>query len=184
VDDGSFPAAFGFQEVAFDPTAGPWHKRLLGVDGGVFAASDTGSGALAIFSVSEYVKVGGAVPWTDWHEVIMQPGWRWLDDVAGSGEPSFNFASGISVPGLTRTFTAPSLTSGGQLDFTFDPIAPGTLLRITKRLVFEGLDPLLPGETYLGTLDIFEHPTVPEPSTWLLAVAGLAAAGLAARARG
>ena len=42
IDDGSFPFAFGFQEIAYDPTAGPWHKRLLGPTGAEFAASDTG----------------------------------------------------------------------------------------------------------------------------------------------
>jgi len=183
VDDGSFPAAFGFQEVAFDPTAGPWHKRLVGIDGGDFAASDTGVPALMIFGVSEWVTVGGTVPWTDWHEEIMQPGWRWLDDRAGSGEPSFHYASGVTVPGLTVAFTDPTLSEGGKIDITFDPIPPGTLLRFNKRLIYEGLDPLLPGDTFLGTLDIFEHPTVPEPTTLLLLITGLAAAWLA-RARG
>ncbi len=184
VDDGSFPAAFGFQEIAHDPTAGRWHKRLVGIDGGEFAASDTGFPALMIFGVSEWVKVGGTVPWTDWHEEIMQPGWRWLDDRAGSGEPSFHYASGVTVPGLTVTFTDPTLFEGGKIDVTFDPIPPGTLLRFNKRLIYEGLDPLLPGDTFLGTLDIFQYPTVPEPSTWLLALTSLAMVVWMTRARG
>ena len=183
VDDGSFPLAFGFQEIAHDPTAGPWHKRLLGVDGGEFAASDTGFPALMIFGVSEWVKVGGTTPWTDWHEEIMQPGWRWLDDRAGSGEPSFHYASGVTVPGLTVAFTDPTPTSGGRIDFTFDPIPPGTLLRINKRLIFEGLDPLLPGDEFFGTLDIFQYPTVPEPASMVLVIAGLAAVAGIARPR-
>jgi hypothetical protein len=140
VDDGSFPFAFGFQEIAHDPTAGPWHKRLLGSDGAEFPASDTGVGALMVFGITELITIGGTTPWTDWHEHVLQPGWRWLDDRAGSGEPNVHFASGVPVPGHTVTFTDPTPTSGGKIDFTFPPLAPGTSIRIHKRLVFEGLD--------------------------------------------
>jgi hypothetical protein len=185
VDDGTFPASLGgFQEIAYDPAAGPWHKRLLGGDGGEFAASDTGVGALMVFSVTEQITVGGTVPWMDWHELILQPGWRWLDDRAGSGEPTIHFASGVTIPGLEVSFTDPTPTSGGQLDFTFDPLAPGTNIRITKRLIFEGLDPLLPGDVFLGTLDIYQYPTVPEPATLVLAIAGMLAVMGSIRARG
>jgi hypothetical protein len=170
IDDGSFPASLGTQEVAYDSSAGPWHKILSGGDGGDFAASDTGSGALMTFSVIEYVTVGGTTPWTDWHESVMQPGWRWLDDRAGSGEPSFAFASGAPIPGLSVAFTDPTLVTGGKIDFTFDPLPPGTHLKIAKRLVFEGLDPLLPGETFLGKMDVFQHPSVPEPVGLLMAL--------------
>jgi hypothetical protein len=172
IDDGSFPASFGTQEVVFDPSAGPWHKILAGGGGGDFAASDTGSGALMVFSVIEFLTIGGT-PWTDWHEAILQPGWRWLDDRAGSGEPSFTFSSGAPIPGLAISFTDPTEILGGKIDFTFDPLPAGTHLKITKRLIFEGLDPLLPGETFLGKLDLFQYPTVPEPSSFVLAALGL-----------
>ena len=169
VDDGSFGSGgpIGLQSVAYDPAAGPWHKKLTGADGGDFAASDTGSGALHTFSVIEYLTVSGTTPWTDWHERIMQPGWRWLDDRASSGEPVIN-KSGAPVPGLSISFGSPTASEGGSIDFKFDPIAPGTSIQIIKRMVFDGLDPLLPGETFLGKLDVFEHPTVPEPSTEML----------------
>jgi hypothetical protein len=171
------------QEVVFDPTAGPWHKRLLGGGGGEFAASDTGSGALMVFSAIEYITIGGTVPWTDWHEAIMQPGWRWQDDRGASGEPTFTFASGAPIPGLGIAFTDPTATAGGKIDFTFDPLPPGTNLKITKRLLFEGLDPLLPGDTFLGTLDIFEYPTVPEPTCSMLLIVGTTVFALTARRR-
>jgi hypothetical protein len=170
VDDGSFPAAIGLQEVAHDPSAGRWHKVLAGGDGGVFAASDTGVDGLAVFSLSEYLTIGGTTPWTDWHEEILQPGWRWLDDRPSSGEPTFTKASGEAIPGLSISFTGATPTAGGKIDFTFDPLSPGTNLKIVKRLVFEGLDPLLPGETYLGRLDVYQYPTVPEPATGLMAL--------------
>ena len=184
VDDGSFPASIGLQEIAYDPAAGPWHKVLAGIDGGDFAASDTGSPALAVFSVSEYLTIGGTTPWTDWHESIMQPGWRWLDDRAASGEPTFTKTSGAAIPGLSITFTDPTASEGGKIDFTFDPLPPGTNLKIVKRLIFDGLDPLLPGETFLGKLDVFEYPTVPEPSTGILIVAILPLFHCRARGRG
>ena len=189
VDNGSFPALPpGLQEVAYDPAAGPWHKVLAGGGGGDFAASDTGSGALMIFSVIEYVTIGGTTPWTDWHERIVQPGWRWQDDRAGSGEPTFTFSSGAPIPGLGIAFTDPTASEGGKIDFTFDPLPPGTNLKITKRLLFEGLDPLLSGETFLGKLDIYEHPTVPEPAGLTMALQSAAAlalgiAGLRSRGR-
>jgi hypothetical protein len=40
VDDGSFPAAFGTQEIAFDPAFGPWHKVLASSTGGDFGATE------------------------------------------------------------------------------------------------------------------------------------------------
>jgi hypothetical protein len=40
--------------------------------------------------------------------------------------------------------------AGGQIDFTFDPLPPGTFLNITKRFVYDGLDRLLPGERHAG----------------------------------
>src|SRR5262249_44366622 len=132
IDDGSFGSGgpIGLQPVAFDPAAGPWHKKLTGGLGLDFAASDTGSGALMIFSVVETLTVSGTKPWTDWHERVMQPGWRWQDDRAGSGEPVFEFTSGVPVPGQSITFTPATASEGGQIDFKFDPIAPGTNIRI------------------------------------------------------
>jgi hypothetical protein len=70
---------------------------------------------------------------------------------------------------LAITFTPPSSTSGGQLDFKFAPLPPGTHLKIAKRIVFDGLDPLLPGELFLGKLNLFQYPTVPEPTAAVLA---------------
>jgi hypothetical protein len=183
VDDGSFPASFGTQVIAYDPSAGPWDKVLAGGGGGDFAASDTGSGALMLFSVTEFLTIGGTTPWTDWHESILQAGWRWLDDRAGSGEPSFTFSSGAPIPGLGITFTDPTALGGGKIDFTFDPLPVGTHLKITKRLIFEGLDPLLPGETFLGKLDLIEYPTVPEPTAQVLALSAAVLALAATTAR-
>jgi hypothetical protein len=104
----------------------------------------------------------------------VQPGWRWLDDRAGSGEPTFTFSSGAAIPGLSIAFTDPTPSEGGQIDFTFDPLPAGSHLKITKRLIFEG-NPLVPGETFVGKLDLFQFPTVPEPGSFVLLLAALVA---------
>ena len=161
IDDGTFPAAFGRQDVAYDPSAGPWHKILAGGDGGDFTASDID---LPI-GVVEYLTIAGTTPWTDWHERFRTLGWRWIDDRSGgSGEPSFTHSDGTPIPGLSIAFTDPTPTSGGQIDFKFDPLPPGTYLNISKRFVYDGLDPLLPGEVFIGRLNLFEYPTVSEPA--------------------
>ena len=160
IDDGTFPAAFGRQDVAYDPSAGPWHKALSGLDGGVFTMRDID---LPI-GIVEYLTVSGTTPWTDWHEEIAELGWRWIDDRAGSGDPSFTHSDGSPISGLSITFTDPTPTSGGRIDFKFDPLPPGTNVNISKRLVYDGLDPLLPGEVFIGRLNLFEYPTVPEPT--------------------
>ena len=98
------------------------------------------------------------------------PGWDRLGDAGAAVRPLSYVDSGADQLGWLgldlEPYVAP--TAGG--DFTFDPLPPGTNLKIVKRLVFEGLDPLLPGETYLGKLDVFQYPTVPEPATGLLAL--------------
>src|SRR5262249_5848691 len=111
-----------------------------------------------------------------------QLGWRWLDDRLGSGDPTFKFASGAPVPGLMITFTPPTSSRGGQIDFTFDPLPPGTHLLSTQRLIFEGLEPLIPGETFLGKLDTHQSPIIAVPETTAVALA-VAAALVAAMAR-
>jgi hypothetical protein len=177
IDDGTFPAGFGRQDVAYDPSAGPWHKVLAGTDGGVFTFHDTD---LPI-GVVEHLTVGGTTPWTDWHEEISELGWRWLDDRAGSGDPSFTHSDGTPITGLSITFTDPTPTSGGRIDFRFDPLPPGTNVNINKRLVYDGLDRLLPGEVFIGKLDLFEYPTVPEPTGQVLAASAFALGVFAVR---
>ena len=178
VDDGSFPSTFpGLQTVGYASGAGPWRVRLTGAGGLDFAASDIGSGALMVFSVTEYVKIGGTTSWTGWHEEIEESGWRWQDDRPSSGEPTFTFASGAPIPGLSIAFAGATPTEGGKIDFSFAPLPPGTGLKITKRLLFEGLDPLFPGETYVGKVSLRQFPIVPEPSSLLLALTGLLAIG-------
>jgi hypothetical protein len=176
IDDGTFPAGFGRQDVAYDPSAGPWHKVLAGTDGGVFTASDTD---LPI-SIVEHLTVAGTTPWTDWHEEFSTLGWRWIDDRAGSGDPSFTHSDGTPIPGMSITFTDPTPTSGGRIDFRFDPLPPGTNVNINKRFVYDGLDRLLPVEVFIGKLDLFEYPTIPEPAGVALALESAAALAIAA----
>lgn len=182
IDDGSFPTSLpGLQPVFHDPTAGPWKKRLTGPGDSDFSASDIGSGALMVFGVVEYLTIDGTVPWTDWHERIVQPGWLWLDDRAASGEPTFTYSDGAPIAGLGITFTPPTSAAGGEIDFTFPPLAPGAKLKISKRLLFQGADPLVLGETFLGKLDLLQFPTVPEPAAAALLIFGLP--GVVRRAR-
>jgi hypothetical protein len=174
IDDGTFPAGFGRQPVAYDPSAGPWHKVLNGPDGGVFTQRDID----LPLGITEWVTVSGTTPWTDWHEEISQLGWRFIDDRAGSGDPNIMHSDGTPLAGLTITFTDPTPTSGGRIDFKFDPVPPGTNLNINKRIVYDGLSPAT-GEVFIGTLDMYEYPTVPEPAGLALAIQLTAVVALA-----
>jgi len=137
--------------VVLDPAGPTWRKHLTGPNGGPFFHPALGPP----LPVTEVLVVAGNLPWTDWHEDVVHPDWAWVN-------PS------ILVNGLPPT-NLTTVLSGGSLAFYFDPVAPGSIVTITKELIYNGL----PGTGFYGTLSVIEYPT-PEPA----AAAMLGTAGL------
>jgi hypothetical protein len=141
--------------VVLDPAGPVWGKNFTGPQGGNFVYP---AGA-APLPVSEFLVVAGNNPWTDWHEDVLDPTWSWANpSILVNGAPPTNLTTSLS---------------GGSLSFFFDPVAPGSIVQISKDLVWNGL----PGTAFIGTLPIHEYPTgVPEPaSIGLFSLGGLVA---------
>lgn len=184
--------AGGFQiteNVAFDPAAGPWLKRLI--NGGQSHNSGQNVPIIETFTNT------GTLAWTDWHEEVRsrtqipggpgdEPGFLFRE---GSVSIAADFGGGF-VPladGVDYTLV-PTLYSGvpepgnnfnwEAVSVFFAPnrlIAPGNRLRIEKSIfeVFGDADPWRPQEEAI----LAQYPTVPEPSSALLAVVGVLVAG-------
>lgn len=156
VDSGN--AAYPWVPVQISPTGPQWVKTFTGPNGQPFTAVPGQT-----FTLQELLEVAPTQSWTDWHEEILTPGWDWLP-------PSNLLANFVPAPGLTTVYTPGTMTSGGQVDFYFNPIAPGTQVVIRKMLIYVGT----PGATFNGTLQIAQYPT-PEPTTMgLMALGGAA----------
>jgi MYXO-CTERM domain-containing protein len=137
--------------VSLDPNGPVWGKVFTGPQGGNFVYP---AGTLPL-AVSEMFVVSGNLPWTDWHEDVLDPTWTWANP--------FVLVNGVPASGLT------TLINGGNLSYFFDPVAPGSLIQIRKDLVWNGAL----GTTFFGTLPIHEYPT-PEPASFgLLSLGGL-----------
>ncbi len=121
----------------------------------------------SVFKVHELLVVGGNLPWSDWHEQILTPGWEWL--------PASNLlGNGVPAPGLTVSTTPGTSSVGGSIDYTFGTLAPGTLVDITKAIEYSGAGLPVPPPPFFGSVRVAEFPT-PEPATLsLLAMGGLA----------
>ena len=117
---------------------------------------------------------------SDWHEVIITPGWHWIQP----GDPSFPtlFPTGTSLitrdglPWASTPIPSPAVDPT-RIDVKFSPITPGHVLDVHKALVWVGTDANRvwgdgPNETFI---QILEYPT-PEPSS--LVLASLAILGL------
>lgn len=140
--------------VSLDPAGPVWKKDFTGPNGGPFSYP-----ALSPpLYVSEHLIVAGNIPWTDWHEDVLDPNWTWANPLL--------LVNGLPAPGLTVAGVGTS-----SLSFFFNPVAPGSTIDIRKELVYNGL----PGTAFIGTLPIIQYPT-PEPATLgLLAIGSLAA---------
>jgi hypothetical protein len=113
------------------------------------------------YQVHEFLVISGNLPWSDWHENIIEPGWEW--------SPNVTFLANGAVPGGLSVINTPStFATGGKLEFYFNSLAPGTVIDIFKELVYTGPVPAqFPG------IRIEEYPT-PEPaSLGLLGIGGL-----------
>ncbi len=144
--------------VQLDPNGGPWIKNLTGLGGQPFSAVPGQT-----FFLNESLSIAPSLPWTDWHEQILNPGWDWVAPIAF-------LANGAPPAGLSGVHTPGNSTVGGSVDFYFNPLAVGTKIDIRKTLIYNGIN----GAVFTGTLQIAEFPT-PEPaSLGMLALGGIA----------
>ena len=143
--------------VVLNPSGGPWSKILTDPTGGPVTGT-----VGTTYTLHEKLKVGGTLPWTDWHEEITTIGWEWQPT-------STILANGIPVGGFSANYTPGTSASGGSVDFFFNSLAPGTVVDIFKTLQFAGQA----GTFNTGTINLHEYPT-PEPaSIGLLALGSL-----------
>lgn len=126
---------------------------------------------------------------TDWHEHIHEPGWEWEIPPQSAAE---SLITRDGQPWDWKPIPPPPGTDPNPawLWVEFPPIEPGHILDIHKRLVWRGTDGnkiwgdhiLDDGTTHLEEMiAVWEYPTIPEPSTFLLGT--LATVGLFARRR-
>lgn len=135
--------------ISYDPCAGPIYKLFTGAQG-------------PSIHIVEDMEVGPGPVWTDWHEIILTPGWEWA------------FASAPIPPTLDSPSIGPipGVPGGGgvEVNFYFPAIPCGEQIHIEKYLVWTGLD--VTGAPVVFTPDILvaEYPTtVPVPgAVWLL----------------
>ena len=116
-------------------------------------------------AVIESLKVDGNTPWTDWHEEILTPGCEWDSSDLGVTVTT-DLSTFPPVPGLSFNLQPTTL------DFSFDPILPGTEIFIIKDIRFMGVDANNPEETTGDPVFISEYP-IPEPATLSLLVIGM-----------
>lgn len=138
----------GTHGVVRDPNGPKWHKTLFGGPTAPVVAQPG-----QIFSLSESLFIAGNLPWSDWHEEILTPGWDWVSPIAF-------MANGVVPSGYGVTNIAGTATQGGTLNFVFDPLPPGTKIDIRKHLQYNGPS----GAVFVGTIEIDQYPT-PEPAS-------------------
>jgi hypothetical protein len=164
---GSLPTVFpqntpsgwdiGPYAVELDPAGPVWSKVLTDPSGGPVTGT-----VGTTYSLHEQLIVSGTLPWKDWHEQITTIGWEWQ-------QSSSIFANGAPVGGFNAVYTPATSASGGSVDFSFNSLAPGTVVDIFKTLQFAGQV----GQFNTGTIDIHEFPT-PEPASLLMLTLGSA----------
>ncbi|HEX5445053.1 MAG TPA: hypothetical protein VFW87_14540 [Pirellulales bacterium] len=172
-------------DVAYDPGAGQWQKELVNTGSGSMLPSGQPA------AIDETLTNVGTVTWTDWHERVVS-----LTDVgSGLNYPGFLFLSGslnvyrnggLLTEGTDYTLTTVVVTgqvsAGGDwraIDIFFAPsaaIQPGDSLHITKEIfeVFDNGKIWEQGEAAV----LAQYPTVPEPASVALALAGGACVAL------
>ena len=159
--------------VSYATGAGSFEKELKpnpdqNNDGVVDATDFAQFLATPFLTLSEFLTVGPGTPWTDWHEQIHTPGWDWGN-------------VNIITPGVVGPTNLVINQAGPNVDFFFDPIAPGMNVIIRKQLHFNGQPNTTMQADFLAgnySIKVTEYPTsVPEPTA--LPLVGLALAGFA-----
>jgi len=154
---------YGYIKVYLDPSAGPWQKFLSAPDSGfavgqIYTLNEVG---LRVFAGTGLITP--APPWTDYHESILTPGWKWYE-----ADTAWTFTSNQPGLGATHLIDAAQLNT----DWTFTPIAAiDTSMTITKYVMYVGGSGANPN----AALVVGEYPTSqssPEPSTIILLVVG------------
>jgi hypothetical protein len=145
--------------VVLNPTGPAWQKILVGPNNAPVVAVPGQT-----FYLHEVLTVSGNLPWTDWHEDILNPYWDWT---------GAQILVNNAVPGgLTVSNTPGNGTQGGSISFFFSPVAPGSTVDIFKQLTYQA-NPALP--VFSSKVLVNEYPT-PEPASLsLLALGGLLA---------
>ncbi len=141
--------------VSLDPTGSQvWGKTFTGPNGGNFSYPAMSPP----LPVTEMLTVAPTLPWTDWHEDVLDPSWVWVNPaVLVNNVQIFPTITGVGTSSLSFFFT-PALNVGD-------------LVIIHKELQYQGV----PGMTFIGTLGINQYPTgVPEPAA--LAMMGIGGA--------
>jgi PEP-CTERM motif len=144
--------------VVLNPAGPAWQKILVGPNNLPVVAVPGQT-----FYLHEVLTVSGNLPWSDWHEQILNPYWDWT---------SWQILVNNAVPGgLVVNNTPGNGTQGGSISFLFNPVPPGSTVDIFKQLTYQA-DPTLP--TFSSKVLVNEYPT-PEPASLsLLALGGLA----------
>ena len=172
-------------DVTFDPNAGKWIKTLTDHAGRTIEADDepiAGFYSTVGFNLFEWLIVDGTIPWTDWHQEILTPGWTWA-----SGEILVTRPDGSTetvVGSISNSFGPDA--AGNVIDFIFNsPLLPGTTLDISKSMSYTGIDGAFSscgipacGDYFNGTIQIAQHPTVGVAEPWSISIFCLALAGL------
>ncbi|MEN1680232.1 MAG: hypothetical protein AAGJ46_11625 [Planctomycetota bacterium] len=151
------------QPIDLDPTGLPWRKAI-----------STGPGSNDVFGggtllLSETILNVGDEPWTDWHEIDAQ---------IGSHGTVWGAVLDVRVNGTSITYS--EVVTPTTIDlFNFSQLVmPGDVLEIDKTLVALTENFVGPNTTVAS---ILQYPTIPEPTTAVLAI--LPAIGLAMRRR-
>lgn len=174
--DGNSGGFFVFEDVAYDPAAGPWLLELRNAGSGI-SSGDAVPLSLELTNT-------GSTAWTEWHQAVASttvasggltlPGFLIVADslvVSRNGTP---LVEGVdySVTPIVHTATdgPPGGTNFGHweaVSIVFSAsggIAPGQTLTLEQQIfeVFLDGDPWRPDDVAL----LQQHPNVPEPTLW------------------
>ena len=149
-------------EISLDPGAGPWVKTLEGSPDIIPEST--------VFILQETLIVGPGLPWADWHEEVLTPGWEWtfgdITDVGNTG--------GLELlPGLEVSFDPAD--NPNTIWFEFDTIFPGASIEIWKEL--HCFNP----NGCQGPIRVVQYPTPIPPAVWLFGSGLLGMVGVARR---